>query len=167
MSDPSNGYLYGDSCVFGVEVFVIKREPVIEYVCLKNFDVLHKRDWKIQNFSKLGDEWKCEEFCVGGHKWKICLHPKGTGEKPGRYISIFLQNVCSKSFKASFAICVKNQLKQPDKRAVTDHSFTASKNDWGWHSFIELAAINDPKKGFVVEDCFLLDVEISSVQDVA
>ncbi|KAL8048891.1 hypothetical protein ABFX02_07G096500 [Erythranthe guttata] len=167
MSDPSNGYLYGDSCVLGAEVFVVKREPVIEYVCLKNFDVPHKREWKIQNFSKLGDEWKSGEFSVGGHKWKICLYPKGYGEETGRYVSIFLQTLGSENVKASFTICIKNQLNdlKHQKKTCTDILFTASEDDWGSKSFIELATINDPKMGFIVNDCCVLDVEISSVQD--
>ncbi|EYU25587.1 hypothetical protein MIMGU_mgv1a020086mg, partial [Erythranthe guttata] len=38
LSDPSNGYLVNDTCVFGVEVFVIERQAAVECLSLDNVD---------------------------------------------------------------------------------------------------------------------------------
>ncbi|EYU25554.1 hypothetical protein MIMGU_mgv1a026547mg, partial [Erythranthe guttata] len=38
LSDPSNGYLVNDTCVFGAEVFVIERQAVVEFLSLDNVD---------------------------------------------------------------------------------------------------------------------------------
>lgn len=72
LSDPSNGYLINDNCVFGAEVFIVKREAVIECLSFKNVDInpYYESDWKIKKFSKLKkDIWDSEEFNAGGHKW--------------------------------------------------------------------------------------------------
>ncbi|EYU41007.1 hypothetical protein MIMGU_mgv1a018766mg, partial [Erythranthe guttata] len=166
MSDPSNGYLFRDSCVFGAEVFVIKREAVIEYLCLKNFDIPYKRDWLISNFSKLEDVWESNEFSAGGHKWKIRLNPKANGRK---HVAIFLHNVGSEIVKASFTICIKDQLNdsEHEKQTTTNHWFTSTSPNWGWPTFMEIATMNDPKKGFIVNDSCLLHIEISCIEDVA
>ncbi|EYU40989.1 hypothetical protein MIMGU_mgv1a020549mg, partial [Erythranthe guttata] len=47
MSNPSSGYLVDDKCVFGAEVYVVKREAVTECVSLKNVDINHKQEFKI------------------------------------------------------------------------------------------------------------------------
>ncbi|KAL9162536.1 hypothetical protein ABFS82_07G096300 [Erythranthe guttata] len=160
--DPSNGYLVDDMCVFGAEVFVIKREAVTERLYLKNFDIPYKHDFKISNFSKLQGVWESETFTAGDQEWKICLHPKGNGEGAGRYVSIFLHCIEPKSsVKACYTIWVKNQISDEHNKGTETDWFSASDTDWGWPSFVEIATINDPKNGFIVNDSCLLDIEIS------
>ncbi|EYU25540.1 hypothetical protein MIMGU_mgv1a023300mg [Erythranthe guttata] len=53
LSDPSNGYLVNDTCVFGAEVFVIERQAAVECLSLDNVDTCYKHDLKISDFSKL------------------------------------------------------------------------------------------------------------------
>ncbi|EYU25543.1 hypothetical protein MIMGU_mgv1a017675mg [Erythranthe guttata] len=53
LSDPSNGYLVNDTCVFGAEVFVIERQAAVECLSLDNVDTRYKHDLKISDFSKL------------------------------------------------------------------------------------------------------------------
>ncbi|KAL8048875.1 hypothetical protein ABFX02_07G095600 [Erythranthe guttata] len=167
MSEPSNGYLVDDTCVFGAEVFIVKNEASIPYMSLKNFDVPYKRDWKIQNFSKLGNFWSSEEFNAGGHKWKIRLYSKGDGKKAENHVTIYLYYLGSESVQANYTICIKNQVSdQHMKRTSIDHLFSASDNSWGWGKFMEIATMNNPKKGFVVNDSCLVHIEISSVQVV-
>ncbi|EYU25548.1 hypothetical protein MIMGU_mgv1a025254mg, partial [Erythranthe guttata] len=38
LSDPSNGYLVNDMCVFGAEVFAIERQAAVECLSLDNVD---------------------------------------------------------------------------------------------------------------------------------
>lgn len=64
--DPSNGYLVDDNCVFGAEVFVIKRQRVVECLSLLNATDPFKRDWKVP---RLGDVWNSEVLVAGGFKW--------------------------------------------------------------------------------------------------
>ncbi|XP_012851653.1 PREDICTED: MATH domain and coiled-coil domain-containing protein At1g31390-like [Erythranthe guttata] len=53
--DPSNGYLVNDNIVFGAEVFVVKKDAVIECVSLNNINIHYKHDFKISDFSKLNE----------------------------------------------------------------------------------------------------------------
>ncbi|KAL8042729.1 hypothetical protein ABFX02_09G072000 [Erythranthe guttata] len=165
--DPTNGYLMNDSCVFGAEVFVLKREAITENLSLESCIAPYKRDWKIANFSKLGYEWKSEEFSVGGHKWAIYLYPKGYEEAAGRHVCVFLgfigSGICtpSKKVNASFTIRIKSQINCQHIQQIDTHWFSASSIDWGTLSFVDLATINDPKKGFLVNDCCLLDIEMT------
>ncbi|EYU25573.1 hypothetical protein MIMGU_mgv1a026457mg, partial [Erythranthe guttata] len=68
LSDPSNGYLVNDTCVFGAEVFFIKRQAAVECLSLDNVDTRYKHDLKISDFSKLEETWNSAYFIVGGQK---------------------------------------------------------------------------------------------------
>ncbi|KAL9139890.1 hypothetical protein ABFS82_O000200 [Erythranthe guttata] len=114
LSDPSNGYLVNDNILFGAEVFVVKKDAIIECVSLNNINIHYKHDFKISDFSKLNERCFSEQF-IGG---------------------------------------------------ATSYWFSASINSWGWPACIELATINDPNKGFIVNDCCLLSINIH-VQAVA
>ncbi|EYU40995.1 hypothetical protein MIMGU_mgv1a0226992mg, partial [Erythranthe guttata] len=168
LTDPSNGYLVDDNCVFGVEVSVVKKEAfAIECLSLKNFEIPYKRDWKTPNFSKLGEFSKSEEFIVGDHKWIVRLYPKGNGDASGRHVSVFLYyygsntGTPSERVQARWTIRIKNQLRDLHHKMTSSAWFSASNNAWGWKSFMEIATINDPKKGFIVNDSCHLEVEIS------
>ncbi|EYU40999.1 hypothetical protein ABFS82_07G096600 [Erythranthe guttata] len=168
LTDSSNGYLVNDSCVFGAEVYVVKKEAfTTECLSLKNFEIPYKRDWKIPNFSKLGHVWDSEQFSAGGHKWIVRLYPKGYGEASGRHVSVYLYYCCSNTgtpserVQAHRTICIKNQLHDQHHEFTSTVWYVGSNDNWGWPSFIEIATINDPKKGFIVNDSCLLEVEIS------
>ncbi|EYU25589.1 hypothetical protein MIMGU_mgv1a023106mg, partial [Erythranthe guttata] len=83
LSDPSNGYIIDDSCVFVAEVFVVKREAAIERVLLTNVNTYYNHALEISGFSQLPQRWVSEEFDAGGQKWKILLYPKGNAEGTG------------------------------------------------------------------------------------
>ncbi|EYU25559.1 hypothetical protein MIMGU_mgv1a020675mg [Erythranthe guttata] len=133
--DPSNGYLVNDNIVFGAEVFVVKKDAIIECVSLNIINIHYKHHFKILDFSKLNERCFSEQFIAGGQKWKIILDPKGSGTGTDSHVSIFLNHL-------------------------------ASINSRGWPACIELATINDPNKGFIVNDCCLLSIDIH-VQAVA
>ncbi|KAL8048895.1 hypothetical protein ABFX02_07G096800 [Erythranthe guttata] len=168
LTDPSNGYVvYDNPCVFGAEVFVVKKEAVTEYLFVKDIYIPFKRDWKIPNFSELGDQlWESGEFVAGGHKWTVGLYPKGYRKGAGSHVSIFLRNLGSERVQACYTLCIKNQVSnQHIKEITTDLFYTAPPtNSQGWSKFIELATINDPEKGYIVDDTCLLHVEISSLK---
>ncbi|KAL9162543.1 hypothetical protein ABFS82_07G097000 [Erythranthe guttata] len=168
LTDPSNGYLVDDNCVFGAEVSVVKKEAfAIECLSLKNFEIPYKRDWKIPNFSKLGEFWKSEEFSAGGHKWAVKLYPKGTGDASGRHVSVYLYYYGSNTGTPSErvhtrrTIRIKNQLYDLHHKYTNTAWYVGSSDNWGRDAFMEIATITDPKKGFIVNDSCLLEVEIS------
>ncbi|KAL3641555.1 hypothetical protein CASFOL_012370 [Castilleja foliolosa] len=164
-NDPLNGYLVDDKCGFGAEVFVHETKAVIECLSLKNTvdNNRYKREFKILNFSTLKEKWNSEEFTVGGYKWIIDAYPNGLGQETGQSLSIFLRPVVSNNRASServrpcYTIRIKNY-----QGTISDHWFSASESvGWGWPSFIKLSTLNDPNKGFIVNDCCLIEVELA------
>ncbi|EYU25597.1 hypothetical protein MIMGU_mgv1a018440mg, partial [Erythranthe guttata] len=102
LSDPSNGYITDDSCVFGAEVFVVKRELVIERVLLTNVNTYYNHALEISGFSQFPQRWVSEEFDAGHQKWKILLYPKGNAEGTGSHVSIYLYYLGTESVQTCF-----------------------------------------------------------------
>ncbi|EYU19477.1 hypothetical protein MIMGU_mgv1a022193mg [Erythranthe guttata] len=170
LHDPSKGCVLHDNFVFGAEVFVVNREAITECLSLKVVETPCEHDWKISNFSKRNNIWNSKHFIAGDHKWKISLHPKGKGNTAGRYVSIYLYYVgsCASTLtervQASFTLCINDQVNQiHEKITRTNEWFSASSNNYlGWRFLIdELDEINDSKKGLIVNDCCILNIEIS------
>ncbi|XP_057793963.1 uncharacterized protein LOC131010449 [Salvia miltiorrhiza] len=167
----TNGYLFKDKCVFGAEVFVMKKHaPLVQTVCVHHVSNPYKHEWKISQFSKLQGIWKSEEFSTGGYKWNIQMYPKGTASACDRYVSMYLHCVDSKSFgcgkklNASCLFTFKNM-----HNAINDHSikvnhwFTCSSPGWGFSEFKAIDEMRDNSKGFVVDDCCTLQIQLSVV----
>jgi hypothetical protein len=70
-SDPFNGYLLEDSCVFGAEVFVIKCTGKGELLSILDFPITGVCTWEITSSSLLYAEDVSKEFTVGEHKWYV------------------------------------------------------------------------------------------------
>ncbi|KAK9218496.1 hypothetical protein WN943_007133 [Citrus x changshan-huyou] len=144
-NDASNGYLVGDTCIFGAEVFVKERNIVKgECLSMKKFTSAspYKYVWKIKNFSNLeAKRYESEVFVAGDQKWKIQLYPKGYGVASGSHISMYLALA--------------------DLSAITRASvwFRTSIDNWGWHEFIELSYLNKAGNGFLVNDVCIVEAE--------
>ncbi|KAL3641579.1 hypothetical protein CASFOL_012394 [Castilleja foliolosa] len=186
-TDPSNGYLIDDKCVFGAEVLVNENKAVIECLSLKNVDkeLPYKQEFKISNFSTLKAKWVSEKFTVGGHQWLIEVYPYGNVKETGRSLSIFLHHVdynmstsCSERVLPRFTIRLKEQSRPPctfticlkgQSMALQHHQYTCSErwfsaaniDNWGWASFIKLSSLKDPKRGYIVRDCCVIEVELA------
>ncbi|KAL3641546.1 hypothetical protein CASFOL_012361 [Castilleja foliolosa] len=154
LTDPSNGYIVNDKCVFGAEVLVNENKAVTECMSLTSIvDIYsYKQEFKLTNLSTLKEKWTSEEFTAAGHKWMIDVYPNGKGVKVGRCLSIYLQHVvsnnCAERVRPCFTICLKNQSSDHRHHKMsTSHWFLASKSEtWGWISFIELSSLKDPKR---------------------
>ncbi|EYU25565.1 hypothetical protein MIMGU_mgv1a025565mg [Erythranthe guttata] len=90
LSDPSNGYIIDDSCVFGAEVFVVKRELVIERVLLTNVNTYYNHALEISGLYQLPQRWVCEEFDAGGQK---CYWFSASNSSWGRPVYIDLATI--------------------------------------------------------------------------
>ncbi|KAL3627651.1 hypothetical protein CASFOL_029014 [Castilleja foliolosa] len=170
--DPSNGYIVDDKCVFGAEVFVNENKAVTECMFFKCVDKdPYKQKFKISNFSTLKGEIHSEKFTFGGREWMIGVSPNGKGEQTGRSLSIFLYPVVvsvkgasSERMRLCCTIRVKDQLNdhKHHQHTFSDFWFSASKGDgYGWLPFIKLSSLNDPKKGFIVNDCCIIEIELA------
>ncbi|KAL9162469.1 hypothetical protein ABFS82_07G091800 [Erythranthe guttata] len=166
LTDPSNGYVVGDkSCVFGAEVFVAKKEATTQFVSSRNVDIPYKRDWIIPNYSKIGYRWESEEFGAGGGKWRINLYPKGVYTKY-THVRIILCYLGYGRVEACFTVRMKDQVFDNEYEKSINCVFTTFSTE-GLYKFMEIETMEDPKKGYIVNDSCLLQLEISSLKDVA
>jgi hypothetical protein len=70
LNDSSNGYLLDDTCVFGVEVFVIKGTGRGETLSMINQPQPNYFTWRIDNYTTLKDKvYYSEQFTVEGRRW--------------------------------------------------------------------------------------------------
>ncbi|KAG5568583.1 hypothetical protein H5410_064400 [Solanum commersonii] len=158
--DPSNGYLVNDKCVVGVDVYVIKNQGIGECMSLLKGTKVYKHDWKITKFTKLKKKvYYSEEFIVDGDN-----------RQNGKNISVFLESVDAKGFnrqkrvQAKFSISLKNQIGgEHHKKSGSSNWYSAATKGWGWSSFMPCCEFNDPKKGFLIEDCCILEADVSVV----
>ncbi|KAJ8530930.1 hypothetical protein K7X08_023811 [Anisodus acutangulus] len=172
--EPSNGYLINDKCVFGVDVSVIKNQGFGERVSLFNeFNSYYKHEWMISEFSKLENTVRSEEFTIGDYKWKLCLYPTGDGSQNGHSISIFLESVDAKGFDfrkrvlAIFCITVKDQISGAHSKSIDYLDwFSAPVDNWGWSAFMPLHEFNNSNKGYLVEDCCIVEAHVSVIGEV-
>ncbi|KDO40758.1 hypothetical protein CISIN_1g026621mg [Citrus sinensis] len=151
-NDASNGYLVGDTCVFGAEVLVKERNKckgeclfLAKLTSASNY----KHVWKIENFSK-----------------KIKLYPKGQGVGRGSHISVYLAladlSTITRDSKiyVHFTLRIRDQVlsKHNEKKAST--WLSTSSEDWGWSTFVELSYFNKAENGFLMNDVCIVEAEV-------
>lgn len=73
--DPSKGYLVDDTCVFGVEVFVVKTINKGDCLSVHEPVTIH-HSWKFNNFSFATlEKYESESFVGGNYKWYVYINP--------------------------------------------------------------------------------------------
>ncbi|KAK4838396.1 hypothetical protein QYF36_013434 [Acer negundo] len=163
-SNPESGYLLDDTCVFGVEVFVVKN--TLKEGCLS---MMHEpatcyHTWKVTNFSTLANE-KYDSESFGCNKWYIILYPNGNSDGKGNSISLFLGLSLSSIAPGTKLLVkeimrVKNQMNGKHIEYQVGNMYPPrNSNALGWTRFMSLAKLKDPKLGFLVDDSLIIEVE--------
>ncbi|KAK8999197.1 hypothetical protein V6N11_070373 [Hibiscus sabdariffa] len=131
---------------------------------------ISKVTWRIQNFSgfKNGQSLCSENFSVDGNKWNIVIYPKGYKNNVD-HLSIFLHVADSATLPsrwtrfAQFGFAVVDRIDRTNSIAkVTTQEFKATKSSWGYPSFLTLSELEDPKRGYLVNDACLVEAYIST-----
>ncbi|KAJ4958025.1 hypothetical protein NE237_025136 [Protea cynaroides] len=170
--DASNGYLIGDTCVFGAEVFVCKERSTGKGECLTMIKdtIATKHIWRIENFSKLDKE--CHDskiFIIGDQQWKVQLYPKGKGSGMGNCLSLYLAladpNTLppGRRFYVEFVLRLMDQLHNKHVYGKASQWFSTSSQEHGWSRFILLSQLYI---GFLMKDICIVEVEINVIGTV-
>ncbi|KAI3440956.1 uncharacterized protein J3R85_002993 [Psidium guajava] len=162
--NPSNGYLVDDTCVFGVEVFVVKSLGLGECLTLKASPKSVRHEWKMANFSTLVHDCYSEAFTAGNHNWKLHLHPRGDGRNRDKNLSILLCLVNSgdQKVKATFTIRLKGEAGKMHQRTGLNW-FGGINKEWGWSSFFPLKRVQD----YLVGDACVVEAEVKVLGTVS
>ncbi|OMP09151.1 TRAF-like family protein [Corchorus olitorius] len=167
-NDVSNGYLVGDCCILGAEVYVTKNTGRMQE-CFSFIDepIGNSYTWEIEKFSTLDKNYyESQPFIAQGNTWKLRIHPKGDRLQAKGGLSAFLHWVhdggplSDDKVYAEYKLSVKNQLGHNLQENTGKRWFSTSTNCWGWCEFISRDNLKDSSKGFVVEDRLILEAEI-------
>ncbi|KAL6190829.1 hypothetical protein ACLB2K_037227 [Fragaria x ananassa] len=166
-TDATNGYLIGGTCVLGAEVFVCKERTKGIRECLSRINDLYigKQVWKVEQFSKLTDEYcMSEPFDAGDQKWRIKLFPKGFGEGKGTHLSIYLAFAdwritppVTKIYTV-FTLRIVDQKHGKHKTWTVEYCFTANSLSCGKPQFISLS--NLEAEGFLKKNTCILEADV-------
>ncbi|KAL6292877.1 hypothetical protein ACE6H2_001019 [Prunus campanulata] len=167
----SNGYVVGDTCVFGAEVFVCKERRAGKAECLSmiNNAFMKKHCWKIESFSMLKSEvLQSEPFTAGGQTWLIRLYPKGDRTGKNTHVSIFLRLVNPEKLSpgsqllTEYTLRIVDQLNRKHLSRKSDYAwFSAMKTGWGWPRFIDLGSFKMSDNGYLVKNTCLVEAEVT------
>uniref|UniRef100_A0A5B7C8U9 MATH domain-containing protein n=1 Tax=Davidia involucrata TaxID=16924 RepID=A0A5B7C8U9_DAVIN len=171
-SDPSNGYLVDNACVFGAEIFILKRTRKGECLSVLEEAVTRYHTWKIKPFSSFTAEYyDSDAFVVGDHRWRIRLYPRGNGEGRGNSISVFL-SLDESSLPPDTKLFVKFTLRMMDQineehfEIKDDNHFSRPLLVWGTPKYMSLAKLNDTKQGFLVDNTCIIEAQVTLVGTV-
>ncbi|GMI80523.1 hypothetical protein HRI_001721600 [Hibiscus trionum] len=120
--------------------------------------------WTIKNFSRLNTRKHYSDiFIIGGYKWRIFIFPNGNNVDLSMYLDVAdsatLPYGWSTYTMLSLAVC--NQIhKKYTIRKDSQHQFNACESDWGFTSFMPLAELYDPSRGFLVNDTIVVEAEV-------
>ncbi|GLT91326.1 hypothetical protein SLE2022_092180 [Rubroshorea leprosula] len=166
--DPSNGYLVGDACVFGVQVLV--QDYIENQECLPTSVPEDKPfSWKIQHFSEQNEEMiESESFIAGGLEWVVQLYPKGNPERNSAgNLSMYL--MLKDSTAESMLTCARFSLLIKNQRNYNDVSFTDTgtgsnfARGWGRAKVIPLSRLQNPTLGFLVDDTLVVEAKVETI----
>ncbi|KAK8671506.1 hypothetical protein V6N13_038100 [Hibiscus sabdariffa] len=128
---------------------------------------VRKFSWMIKKFSCITDKkLYSEDFIVDGIKWRILICPKGN---KGDHLSICLGVADSASLPsgwsryAQFGLAVIDQIdRKTSITKVATHVFNAKEVDRGFASFLSLAELHNPRRGYLVNDACLVEAYVST-----
>ncbi|XP_047309380.1 uncharacterized protein LOC124912776 [Impatiens glandulifera] len=173
-NDSSNGYLVGDACVFGAEVFLIK-QPINKVNVLSllgkgsNDPLTCTHIWKIESFSTLSlDYYESDKFTCGDFKWWIKLYPKGCSGGAGKSISAYLHldksNLPSDTkIFVNYTIGIQNVVKSNIIKSGGESHFDDLYPAWGFQTIISLTKFEDLKNEILVNDVCVIQAGVTIV----
>ncbi|KAH7565354.1 hypothetical protein JRO89_XS09G0193300 [Xanthoceras sorbifolium] len=149
-SSPANGYLFDDTCIFGVEVFVVKSTSKRRSLSMIHYPATYYHTWKVNNFSSLINE-KYESESFGCYKWKILLYPNGCEGGEGNSISIFL-NMSPTRFPPNSNLFVEIILRVKDQ-TYGEHIEWKGRNAPPSHYLFKIESFSSLSKSSIVKFC--------------
>ncbi|XP_038684112.1 uncharacterized protein LOC119984316 [Tripterygium wilfordii] len=159
LKNASTGYLVGDSCTFGAEIFVVKSSCKLECLSMIKYTRNNLMTWKIKKIFQVRQDMK------------LALYPKGDRIPKGKSLSLFLCKIvslapCQKLF-VRFKLRIRNQIQDSDHAELIGKAwFGRCSLEWGFPNFISLQDLEKSVKGLIMNDCLMVEAEILYMSDV-
>ncbi|WCJ34692.1 TRAF-like family protein [Euphorbia peplus] len=172
--DPSNGYLVNDCCEFGVEILQVGsktlRQETLTMVKPSKTLLPFKRTFKC--FSKMLDKdfyFTDSPISFGEQTWKVKIYPRGYANEMGSSMSLFLELVNGAKLPPNNQVWAEFKLRVIDQRQDKHvvHSVQSWYNSSGYtkgiFKFMPIGDMYEAKKGFVMNDNLIIEVEFLNV----
>ncbi|GAB4858118.1 hypothetical protein Ancab_039348 [Ancistrocladus abbreviatus] len=166
--DKSNGLLVNDSCTFGVEVYVVD-QTLIKTLRLSMMEKQTHRSytWPIYDLSTIRPSVFSPTFKIEDRAWKLQVYPRGNLTGQGKYLSLYFYLIDRTNLIGGKRLYVDVQLNLKDQLTGEDHEknvgfwFDSEKDHGGLDDFIELAELNNPTKGYRLDDRVMIEAAIN------
>ncbi|WRX08335.1 MATH/TRAF domain - like 1 [Theobroma cacao] len=175
-NNTSNGYLIGDCCIFGAEVFLMERNCKWECLSMIKEPEDNTITFKMDNFSKLDKKYYESSIAAAACAFwpyrKLTVYPKGNVKFKGKALSLFLELVEAEKLPpkrkvyAEYKLRVRNQINGNHMEFTVERWFSATSVNWGYPQFIALKLLHDASKGYIVYDSLIVEAEIALVSKV-
>ncbi|CAH8348830.1 unnamed protein product [Eruca vesicaria subsp. sativa] len=144
----------GEAAAADVENPTVEEPPAMKFT------------WLIPGFTRINfRKHYSDVFVAGGFKWRVLIFPKGNNvDQLAMYLDV--ADAASLPYGwcryAHFGLTVVNQINNRySVRKETQHQFNARESDWGFTSFMPLGELNDPTRGYLVNDTVLIEAEVA------
>ncbi|KAL9264750.1 Ubiquitin C-terminal hydrolase 13-like protein [Drosera capensis] len=168
-SDEKNALLVNDSCTFGAEVYVITSTAAVSRLSLTERDTYRSNSWQVYDFSRLRADAYSDPFSIEGRSWKLHLYPKGNLTGQARFLSLYLylndrtDLVGGRKLYAECELSIKDQLNGDDFKQTVGFWFDSVNDHHGFDTFLPLADLNNPLKGFKENDTLIIEATINEI----
>ncbi|KAF2606903.1 hypothetical protein F2Q68_00045574 [Brassica cretica] len=159
---PVHGFIFnGGQSVFGVDI-VVSNPPIWEDVSYEENIPGPVIGWRIDNFSSGEHDsyYTSNSFSSGGRNWVLKVYPNGVGTGKGNSLSIYLLSASNKKGYVKAKFRVIDQIRSNNVEKQVEGWPNAEQNGWGVDKLISFADVQDPSKGFLVNDTIKFEVEI-------
>ncbi|CAL0302439.1 unnamed protein product [Lupinus luteus] len=128
---------------------------------------------KMESFSLFSkssfEKFESEEFEAGDYKWSLSIYPNGNKKANGNdHVSIYLVLRNPNSLPVgmevnaivNFSIYNFHENEYVSTQDSSVRRFNILKSDWGVSKFIDHATLNDPSKGYLIDDTCVFGVAV-------
>ncbi|KAH1045950.1 hypothetical protein J1N35_036734 [Gossypium stocksii] len=119
--------------------------------------------WRIENFSNIKDYKLCSaNFTVDGNKWRLSIYPKGNNVD---FLSIYLV-ADSATLASGWSRYAHHGFAVIDQLDFASKEFTENHASWGYPSFLPLSELENPKRGYLLNDACLVEAYVCTDRTV-
>ncbi|GAB4852791.1 hypothetical protein Ancab_016999 [Ancistrocladus abbreviatus] len=168
--DKSNGLLINDSCTFGVEVYVVDQTLVrTSRLSMMEEQTSRSFTWPIYDLSAIRPSLFSHQFKIEDRSWKLEIYPRGHLTGQGKYLSLYFYLIDHTDLVGGKKLYVDVQLKLKDQLGDGYHEknvgiwFDSEKDHGGPHDFLELAELNNPTKGYRLDDRVMIEAAVNGM----
>ncbi|KAL9264752.1 Ubiquitin C-terminal hydrolase 12-like protein [Drosera capensis] len=168
-NDDKNALLVNDSCTFGAEVYVISSTATVARLSLAEQLTNRSFTWGVYDYSKLRTDTYSEIFSVEERSWKLRLYPRGNLTGQGRFLSLYLylddrtDLTGGRKLYVECELSIRDQLTGGAFKQTVGFWFDSVNDHRGFDTFLSLADLNNPLKGYKQNDTLIVEAVINEI----